>query len=429
MNLLDCFVAVRLPEVGNVSLDQHRRRRTQRCQWADRTQGRAGSRLDSLDVTRFRLGWEMKLDQLTLAIDLALLGAGLILAGALVPWHGWLAHTLGILLIVIGAILCLIDGLRLLGWRSLCWPLSLLLDAKSITDDTKKVAGFQFHWSELKAIGVIDDPARSGLVLVFFPQSHTLESRLRPYAGFAPADWPQPVTTTLPRRPGLVEAIRAGKPAAWTEHQADGWATVITTPGERADAIPTPPATQPQQRIDVSTQVAWQAIVAGVLAAFLGVSAYLAGCGGVGSSGPKVAFFAIGTPFLLIGLATLLSIPVVVRRRWVVVDRETFSWVDPTETSFTLSWSELASVSIEITTVSSRTLDRHSVHVTLTPANAADFVQRHRELKAFSHDGQYVLRLGDVVGPANAIAAACQRDAPTGIWRGVSEHAGTLGLT
>ena len=82
----------------------------------------------------------MKLDQLTVAIDLALLGVGLILTGALVPWHGWLAHTFGILLIVIGAILCLVDGLRLLGWRSLLWPRSLVLDAQGISDDTKKGA-------------------------------------------------------------------------------------------------------------------------------------------------------------------------------------------------------------------------------------------------------------------------------------------------
>jgi hypothetical protein len=84
----------------------------------------------------------MKLDQLTVAIDLALLGVGLILTGVLVPWHGRLAHTFGIFLIVIGAILCLVDGLRLLGWRTLFWPRSLRLDAAGISDDTRRVLGF-----------------------------------------------------------------------------------------------------------------------------------------------------------------------------------------------------------------------------------------------------------------------------------------------
>ncbi|HZX02031.1 hypothetical protein [Kribbella sp.] len=376
-------------------------------------------------MTKFRLGWETQLDQLTLAIDLALLGVGLILTGALVPWHGWLAHTLGILLIVIGAILCLVDGLRLLGWRSLLWPRTLLLDAQGISDDTKKGPGFRINWSELKALGVIDDPARPGLMLVFFTRSRSDDSRLTPYAGFAPPDWPQPVAATVPRRTGLVEAVLAGKPAEWNQQRADGWAAVITAPGERADAIPVPPAAEPQQRIDVGTQIAWQAIVGGALAGLLGVLAYLAAFGVLASTASRTAFLVVGTPFLLIGLATLLSIPVVVRRRWVVIDRETFTWADPTETSFTLAWSELASVSIEIATVVSATVNRHSVHVELVPADA----DRHPELKAFAKDGRYVLRLGDVVGPAHAIANACQRVAPAGVWQGVAERAGTLGIS
>ncbi|TDW21393.1 hypothetical protein EV650_0216 [Kribbella kalugense] len=368
----------------------------------------------------------MKLDQLTLAIDLALLGVGLILTGVLVPWHGWLAHAFGILLIVIGAILCLVDGLRLLGWRTLFWPRSLVLDAEGISDDTKKSPGFRISWSDLKALGVVDDPARPGLLLVFFTESRT-HSRLRPYAGFAPADWPQPVVATLPRRTGIVAAILASKPASWNQHQADGWAALITTPGERADAIPTPPAAQPQERIDVGTQIAWQAIIGGGLAGLLGVLAYLAAFGVLASTGSTAAFLVVGTPFLLIGLATLLSVPVVARRRWIVIDRETFTWSDPTETSFTLAWTELESISIEITTIPSPTLNRHSVHLNLTPTD--DAVRRHPELKPFSNNGHYALPLGDVVTPADAIATACQREAPAGIWQGVTQQTGTLGIT
>jgi hypothetical protein len=232
----------------------------------------------------------------------------------------------------------------------------------------------------------------------------------------------------LPRRTGVVAAIRSGKPAGWNEHRADGWAALITGPGERADAIPGPPAAQPQQRIDVGTQIAWQAVIGGTLAGLLGVLAYLAAFGGLDSTGSTAAFLVVGTPFLLIGLATLLSVPVVVRRRWIVIDRETFTWADPTESSFTLAWSELASVSIEIVTVVSRTVDRHSVHVNLVPADDVRFVRRHPELKAFGKDGRYVLRLGDVVGPAHAIAAACGREAPAGVWQGVAEQTGTLGI-
>lgn len=375
-------------------------------------------------MTRIRLGWETQLDQLTLAIDLALLGVGLILTGALVPWHGRIAQTFGILLIVVGAILCLVDGLRLLGWRSLLWPRSLRLDEKGISDDTKKGRGFRIDWTDLKALGVIDDRARPGLLLVFFPQQRRHDLHL--YAGFGPAGWPQPLAAPIPRRTGVVEAILDGK-RDWQQHQGDGWAALIAAPGERIE-IPAPPAAPEQQRIDVSTEIAWQGLAGGTLAAFFGVVAYLTAFGVIGGTGSRTAFLVIGTPFVLIGLATLLSIPVVVRRRWVVIDQEAFTWADPTETSFTVSWQELAGVSVELVTVPSATLSRHSVHVYLTPADA-DFAERHPEMKLFAKDGRYVLELGDVAGPARAIAAACQSSAPSGIWQGIAERTGTLGIS
>jgi len=348
-------------------------------------------------VTRIRLGWETQLDQLTLAIDLALLGVGLILAGALVHWHGWLAQTFGILLIVVGAIFCLVDGLRLLGWRSLLWPRSLLLDETGISDDSKKGRGFRFDWTDLEAVGVIEDR------LVFFPQQRSYD---------------------LARREGVVEAVLNSKPADWQQQRSSGWSALITAPGA---PVPTPPPAPRQQRIDVATAIAWQALIGGALAAFFGVSAYLAAFGVIGSTGSRTAFLAIGTPFALIGLATLLSIPVAVRRRWVVIDQETFTWADPTETSFTVGWKELTGVSLDLVTVPSATLSRHSVHVYLTPADAA-FAQRHPEMRLFAKDGRYVLELGDVPGPARAIAAACQDAAPSGIWQGIAERTGTLGI-
>jgi hypothetical protein len=379
-------------------------------------------------VTRFRLGWETRLDQLTLAVDLALLGIGLVLTGALVPWHGTLAHIFGVLLIVVGALFCLVDGLRLLGWRTLLWPRSLLLDDQRISDDTKKNPGFRADWADLKALGVIDDPARPNLLLVFFPRSKTHDSRLSPYAGFGPAGWPQPLSAPIPRRTGVVDAILAGKPAAWQQHRPEGWTALIAAPDDRAESIPVPPAAQLQQRIDVATDIAWQALVGGTLAGILGVLAYLAAFGVLANSGTTTAFLVIGTPFLLIGLATLLSIPVVIRRRWVVIDHETFTWADPTETSFTVGWNELTSLSLEIVTVPSASLSRHSVHVWLTPEDDATFARRHPEMKLFAEDGRYLLRLGDVAGPAKAIAAACQSSAPSGVWQGVEERTGTLGI-
>ncbi|TDU89378.1 hypothetical protein EV138_2943 [Kribbella voronezhensis] len=368
----------------------------------------------------------MRLDQLTLAIDLALLGLGLALTGALVHWHGWLAHTFGILLIVIGAVLCLVDGVRLLGWRTLIWPRSLRLDEQGISDDTKKGRGFRVDWADLKALGVIDDSARPGLLLVFFPQ--TRRPDLSPYAGFAPADWPQPVASPIPRRTGVVEAIVAGTPANWQKHEnGPGWAALIVAPGERAEAIPSPRPARPQQRIDVGTELAWQALVGGALAGLLGVLAYLAAFDVLAATGATATFLLVGTPFLLIGLATLLSIPVVVRRRWVVIDEEAFTWADPAGTSFTIGWNELASASLEIVTVPSASLSRHAVHLCLVPADETEFAARHPELSR--NDGRYVLRLGDVVGPAKAIAAACQNSAPSGLWQGVAERTGTLGIT
>ena len=376
-------------------------------------------------MTRIRLDCETRLDQLTLAIDLALLGVGLILTGALVPWHGWLAHTVGILLLVAGAILCLVDGLRLLGWRSLLWPRSLRVDEKGVSDDTKKGRGFRIDWTDLKALGVIDDPARPGLLLVFFPQQRRHDLHL--YAGFGPAGWPQPLVAPIPRRTGVAEAIRDGKPGDWQQHDSDGWAGLVAAPGERVE-IPAPPVAPQQQRIDVSTEIAWQALAGGILAAFFGVVAYLAAFGVIGGTGSRPAFLVVGTPFLLIGLATLLSIPVVVRRRWVVIDQETFTWADPAETSFAVSWQELAGVSVDLVTVPSATLSRHTVHVYLTPADA-DFAERHPEMKLFAKDGRYALELGDVAGPARAIAAACQEAAPSGIWQGIAERTGTLGIS
>ncbi len=367
----------------------------------------------------------MRIDQLTLAIDLALLGLGLVLTGALVHWHGWPAHTFGILLIVIGAVLCLVDGVRLLGWRTLIWPRSLRLDEQGISDDTRKARGFRVDWADLKALGVIDDPARPGLLLVFFPR--TRRSDLTPYAGFAPADWPQPVASPLPRRTGVAEAIVAGKPANWQHHERGlGWAALIAGPGERTEAIPAPPQATPQQRIEVGTQLAWQALIGGALAGLLGVLAYLAAFDVLSATGATATFLLIGTPFLLIGLATLLSIPVVVRRRWVVIDQEGLGWADPGGTSFAIGWHELASASLEIVSVPSASLSRHSVQLQLTPLDDTGFAGRHPQLSG--KDGHYVLQLGDVVGPAKAIAAACQKSAPAGVWQGVSERRGTLGL-
>jgi hypothetical protein len=69
------------------------------------------------------------------------------------------------------------------------------------------------------------------------------------------------------------------------------------------------------------------------------------------------------------------------------------------------------------------------VHVNLIPADEAELVRRHPELKPFGKDGHYVLRLGDLVGPANAIATACQHEAPTGLWQGIAQKTGTLGIT
>ena len=381
-----------------------------------------------MTATRIRLGWETRLDQLTLAIDLALLGTGFVLAGALVHWHGWLAHTFGVLLIVVGAILCLVDGVRLLGWRTLLWPRSLRLDEQSISDDTKKNPGFRVDWADYKAVGVIDDPVRPGLVLVFFPRSRSHDSHLSLYAGFGPAGWPQPLAAPIPRRTGVVEAILAGKPTTWQPHRSDGWAALICAENDQVEAIPVPPAARPQQRIDVGSDIAWQALIGGTLAGFLGVLAYLAAFDVLANTGTTAAFLVVGTPFLLIGLATLLSVPVVIRRRWVVIDHETFGWADPTETSFTVGWNELTSVSVEIITVPSASLSRHSVHVWLTPTDDAAFVRRHPEVKSFAEDGRYLLRLGDVVGPAKALAAACQSSAPSGVWQGVAEHAGTFGI-
>ncbi|HEY3685309.1 MAG TPA: hypothetical protein VGL93_19925 [Streptosporangiaceae bacterium] len=373
-----------------------------------------------------RLGWETRLDQLTLAVNIAILGVGLILVGAF-----GLAGAVGdVLLIVLGALLCLFDGLRLLGWRSLLWPRTLTAGPDGVADDSKKGHGFGVTWSGITALGVCDDRSADdsrGLVLVVYPSAGADPATFGPGLVSLSGDGAGPLVARLPRRRGVVAALRAAAPDIWPRAEREPWAVLLTAPGMDTEIVP--PRAEPAVTVNVSRRLARQGLVGAVLAAFFGVSAMVAAFGGgPAPTGQRIAVAAVGAPFVLIALALVLGGPVMIRRRRIRLDSRGFTWDDPTEESFTVAWPDLSAVSIETRVYQTRsTGDRHGVRVILEP-KAADFGTRYPTMAKFADGPRYVIPLGDQPRAAQTIAAAIERLAP-GIWRGTRTEQRSIGLT
>lgn len=379
-----------------------------------------------------RLGWEARLDQVTVAVDVAIVGIGLVLVGV----FGLVGAVGDVVLVVLGVLLCLFDGLRLLGWRTLLWPRTFAVGPGGVADDGKKGHGFRLAWADVAALGVYDDPSgeRSrGLLLVVYPSAAADPAAFAPGLAHVPgdagdtADAVGPLVARLPRRAGVVAALRAGAPEGWGRAERAPWAVLLTAPGVVEEIAP--PRVEPVVTVDVGRRLARQGVVGAVLAAFFGVSAMVAAFGGgPAPAGQRIAVAAVGAPFVLVAVALVLGGPVMVRRRRILLDSHTFTWDDPSEDSFTAAWADLAAVFVEMHVVHNvNTGDRYGVRVVLEP-KGADFTTRHPTMARFAAGDRYVVPLGDQPRAARAIAAAVERLAP-GVWRGVRTDQRRFGLT
>ncbi|GAB2994548.1 hypothetical protein LWP59_01360 [Amycolatopsis acidiphila] len=354
-------------------------------------------------VTRVRLGWEARLDQVTVAINVVVIGVGLVVLGALLDWSGWLTVPM----IVIGVVFLLVALLRLQGWRSLVWPRTLTVGPEGISYESKKGGGFQLRWSELAAVGVHSDAevdARFGLALVFFPKSAGLTG-----GSLIPLRQNGGLLARLPRRAGVVAAVRDGAPGDWQRFAPGPWDALAAAPGIAPQVIPQPDLARPVV-VDIGRRLAGQGLTGGALAAFFGVVAFIAAFSGGTSPGMRAVFAVVGSPFLLLAVGILMSVPLLARRRYAVLDPYAFTWDDPGEDSFALPWQEISSVAIRSTVVKGSPW-------TWTSGRSLDHVVLHT-------GGQNRdLPLGDQRGAAGQIGAAVQQFAPQ-VWRGASTRTG-----
>lgn len=358
-------------------------------------------------VTRVRLGWEARLDQLTVAVNVVVIGVGLVVLGALLDWSGWVTVPM----IVVGAVFLLVALVRLQGWRSLVWPRTLAVGPDGISYESKKGGGFQLRWADLAAVGVHSDngvDARFGLALVFFPKSGNL-----PRGSLIPLGHNGALLTRLPRRAAVAAVIRDAAPAGWQRFGPGPWDSLVAAPEVAPQVIPQPELGQPVV-VNLGRRLAGQGLGGGVFAAFFGVVAFIAAFSSGASTGMRVAFGVVGTPFLLVAVGILLSVPMVARRRYAVLDPYAFTWDDPGGDSFSLLWPEISSVKIR--------------SIVIRRAPTAFFGGRDVERLLLQTGGKTLeLALGDQRKAAGQIGEAVQRFAPR-IWQGVTERFGRFEL-
>jgi hypothetical protein len=372
---------------------------------------------------KIRLGWEARLDQLTIAVDLTIVGVGLVV---------WGAYAGSALMIVPGALVTLVALVRLHGWRSLLWPRTLTIGPDGIADDTRKATAFHVRWPDLRSVGVIT--SRDAMTLVFtFPQATREPTPQAAQEATPEAREPIPQAAREPtrEREATPDATREATPQATRSYRIPRRDAVL--PALRATAPCPVTELPPGERVvvDVGTAIGRQGVIGGVLAGFFGV------VGLVGAFSPDAATWArvvaglIGTPLTLVALGTVLSLPVLLRKRQVVVDPVGFTWVDPGGQSFTIPWVELTAVSVDSTIVRNYRSgsgsrngsgNRYAVRVVLTP------VESHPELAKFAAGETYEIRLGSLPRQGAMIADAVAHLAPN-VWRGATEKPGRFGLT
>lgn len=297
-------------------------------------------------MTRIRLGWEARIDQVTVLVLFAVIGVGLVFLGAGRDWPGWLTVPM----IVIGILFLLIVLLRLSGWRSMWWPRDLVVSESAIAYEAKRGGAFQIPWSDLAAVGVHSDNGVDelyGLILVFFPKSANVADRVLstkilrlPRNGA--------LKVRLPRREGIVEAIRDTAPRDWQRVPATPWHTLVAAAGVAPQVVPAPDP-RPPVVVNTGKRTRWQALIGGVLAvaASVGFLSIIFGQS-QGGAGVKVFGAVLGIPFIVLAGALVMYAPMIARGRHVVVDADSFTWDDPSgDDSFMLGWPEITSVAVE----------------------------------------------------------------------------------
>ncbi|WP_431875513.1 hypothetical protein [Amycolatopsis sacchari] len=358
-------------------------------------------------MTRIRLGWRTRLDQISVAFIFLVLGAGLVLSGAMAGTSGWLTVPM----IVIGVVFLLVVALRLLGWRSLRWPRELVVDDSGIGYETKGGDAFRISWADLSAVGVHSEEGvdeRFGLVLVFFPKSGDFAEHLySPVLVRLPRN--SAVKVRLPRRPGVAEAVAQGAPRDWQRVPSTPWSALVTAPGVAPQLVPAPEA-QPPVVVDLGRRTVVQALVGGVLAACVGAGLLTAAFTDSGAGVVvRVLSVLLGAPFALLALGLLLWSPMVARGRCFVLDADSFSLDDPSGEPFTLPWGEITSVAVETF------WSRRAV---------GSFASRRRldQVLVRTHERTTTVHLGSQRGSVDELARAVQRFAPR-LWAGATTRA------
>lgn len=362
-----------------------------------------GNPAASESVSRVRLGWQAQLDQLTVAINVIVLGIGLVVLGALLDWTGWITVPM----IVIGSVFLLVALVRLQGWRSLLSPRTLTVGPDGVTYTAKKGRGFQLPWSELAAVGVHSDDGvdtRFGLALVFFPKSANVAAD-----GLVRVPHNGGLLARLPRRAEVAAAIHGSAPAGWQRLAVGPWDSLVAAPEIAPQVIPQPDLGAPVV-VNIGRRLAAQGLSGGLLAAFFGVVAFIAAFSSGAGAATRVAFAVVGAPFVLVAAGILLSMPMVARRRYAVLDPYAFTWEDPGDESFSLPWPEISSLAIRSTVVrpgpTSWSSGRELDHVVVRTG-----------------EKNLDLALGDQPAAAGRIAEAAQRFAPQ-VWHGTSTRGG-----
>lgn len=336
-------------------------------------------------MTRIRLGWESRLDQITLSIDLVVFGAGLVLLGALSGWSGWISVPL----IVIGVVFLLVVLLRLQGWRSLRWRKDLVLEPERIVLETRTKAAFRIPWKDLAAVGVHSENTAKQQVLVLFRKTGGLPKRVR-----------------VPRGTQVVTALATTAPRDWPRVPPGPWDALVTAPGVDPRTIPVPDP-RPAVVVPIGARNRRRGIVGGVLAAAITVGLLTVAFAAASTPATRVLAIVFTMPFAVLALPLLLSAPMAARGRRFVIDAAGFELEDPNGEPFALPWNEIEAISTESAVVG---------------ANAVGTFNPGRELDRVlitTRDRTLVVRLGSQFESLREVAAGVQEFAPSR-WAGAN---------
>ncbi|WP_236789961.1 hypothetical protein [Amycolatopsis sp. GM8] len=352
-------------------------------------------------MTRIRLGWEARIDQIAVAIDFLVVGAGLVLLGALTDWSGWLTVPM----IVIGVLILLIVALRMQGWRSLWWRRELVIGPEVIAHETKHDGAFRIQWSHLAAVGVHADPGadkRFGVTLTFFPKTADFGKNLRgPLLVRLPRN--HAVKVRIPYRAEIADAFRSSAPSDWQRLAAAPWDVLVAAPGVAPDVIPAPDV-RPPVVVDVGRRARWQILVGGVVSIALTTGALSITFG----SSPEILLHVIGAfvsvLFLVPAVFAVAFGLVSIRTRSFVLDADSFALADSVEGAFTLGWPEITGVGAEIS-VTARGPGTWAAQRSLD------------QILVFTQEGAIGLRIGSQQRSVDEIARGVQQFAPE-LWAG-----------